>query len=127
MKADLVILDERGYLLFSQVGGALLVHLTDKLYEHTRLAITINLSFAEWASVFGDAKITTALLGGYAMGCTSAVLRGRPKQNYLPGCPPPITRNICHDTLFRPQKPRSKLCESDNGHTREACRGLWLT
>jgi DNA replication protein DnaC len=62
LKHDLIVLDELGFIPFSTTGAQLLFQFCSTLYERVALIITTNLKFADWSQVFGDERLTLALL-----------------------------------------------------------------
>jgi len=62
LKLDLVVLDELGFIPFSHNGSQALFTFCSELYERLALIITTNLKFADWVQVFGDERLTAALL-----------------------------------------------------------------
>ncbi|NMO95577.1 IS21-like element helper ATPase IstB [Paenibacillus lemnae] len=61
-KLDLLILDEVGYVPFSQTGSELLFNVIADCYEQQSVIVTSNLEFGQWTSIFGDTKLTSALV-----------------------------------------------------------------
>lgn len=61
-KCDLLILDEVGYVPFQKQGSELLFHIIADCYEHKSVIVTSNLEFGQWNRVFGDNRLTTALV-----------------------------------------------------------------
>ena len=62
LRQHLVVIDELGFIPFSAAGSQLMFQLCSTLYERVALIITTNLPFANWTQVFGDERLTAALL-----------------------------------------------------------------
>ena len=61
-KVELLILDELGFIPFHQDGSQLLFDLISECYETTSVIVTTNLEFGQWNSVFGDKRLTAAII-----------------------------------------------------------------
>jgi DNA replication protein DnaC len=62
MQRSIVVVDELGFIPFSEIGGQLMFQFCSALHERVAILVTTNLRFADWTQVFGNERMTAALL-----------------------------------------------------------------
>ncbi len=76
LKLDLLILDEVGFVPFSKAGAELLFGVLTERYERGSVLVTTNLDFASWTEIFGDSRLTAALLDRLTHRCHIVEFQG---------------------------------------------------